>query len=90
MVCGCDERGSPEVGLSPLVTLTPSGKNQETCGLAESGITGETENNHPEKFVAMNRKNTANEFSQLTESELDRKRKEMLEKLKKKQDRPKS
>jgi hypothetical protein len=53
-------------------------------------ITGETENNHPEKFVAMNRKNSANEFSQITDSELDRKRKEMLERLKKKQNRPKS
>ena len=34
-----------------------------------------------ELCTAMNRKNSANEFSELTESELDRKRREMLEKL---------
>jgi|ERR1035438_7506447 hypothetical protein len=42
---------------------------------------------HPEQFCAMNRKNTTNEFSQITESELDRKRREMIERVKKKQDR---
>ena len=36
---------------------------------------------------AMNRKNTTDEFSQLTESELDRKRKELLAKVKLKQSR---
>jgi hypothetical protein len=73
------EKGKP--GVMQAIKKILQGNEQEDYDCTARPSKAE----RSEQFVAMNRKNTANEFSQLTESELDRKRREMIEKIKKKQ-----
>lgn len=78
------EKSKP--GVEYAIKKILQGNEQEDCDCTARPSTAE----RSEQFVAMNRKNTTNEFSQLTESELDRKRREMIEKIKNKQRRTNS
>jgi hypothetical protein len=72
------ERSKPQA--MQAISEILKGKEQINC-------INKTRSSKAEKleFAAMNRKNATNEFSALTDSELDRKRKEMIEKIKQKQ-----
>jgi hypothetical protein len=75
------EKAKPRVMQSIGIILQGNLQEDDDCTIRPSKA------EHAEQFCAMNRKNTTNEFSQITESELDRKRREMIERVKKKQGR---